>query len=124
MRFVNTKQKEMSYRDYRGRPPNTEGMISLKVDNLTYRTTADMLKRVFEKYGEVGDVYIPRDPYKQESRGFAFVRYYDDRDAEDAIDAMDGSVLDGRELRVQYARYGRPKEDRRRGGYKSSRRRR
>jgi len=38
----------------------------------------------------------------------------------DAIDAMDGSVLDGRELRVQYARYGRPKEERRR----SSRRRR
>jgi len=109
---------------YGRRPPNTEGMISLKVDNLTYRTTGDMLKRVFEKYGEVGDVYIPRDPYKQESRGFAFVRYYDDRDAEDAIDAMDGSVLDGRELRVQYARYGRPKEDRRRGSTRSSRRRR
>jgi len=67
---------------YGRRPPNTDGMISLKVDNLTYRTTADMLKRVFEKYGEVGDVYIPRDPYKQESRGFAFVRFYDDRDAE------------------------------------------
>jgi len=109
---------------YGRRPPNTDGMISLKVDNLTYRTTADMLKRVFEKYGDVGDVYIPRDPYKQESRGFAFVRFYDDRDAEDAIDAMDGSVLDGRELRVQYARYGRPKEDRRRTSTRSSRRRR
>lgn len=96
------------------RPANTEEMVSLKVDNLTYRTTSDMLKRVFEKYGEVGDVYIPRDPYKQESRGFAFVRFYDERDADDAIDAMDGAILDGRELRVQHARYGRPREERRR----------
>lgn len=97
------------------RPANTDEMISLKVDNLTYRTTPEMLKRVFEKYGEVGDVYIPRDPYKQESRGFAFVRFYDERDADDAIDAMDGAILDGRELRVQHARYGRPRDDRRRG---------
>ena len=96
------------------RPANTESMVSLKVDNLTYRTTPEMLKRVFERYGEVGDVYIPRDPYKQESRGFAFVRYYDERDADDAIDAMDGSILDGRELRVQHARYGRPRDERRR----------
>jgi len=89
-------------------PPNTEGMVSLKVDNLTYRTTAEVLKRVFEKYGDVGDVYIPRDPYTQDSRGFAFVRYYDERDADDAIDRLDGSLLDGRELRVQLAKHARP----------------
>ena len=89
-------------------PPNTDGMISLKVDNLTYRTTPEMLKRVFEKYGDVGDVYIPRDPYTQESRGFAFVRYFDDRDADDAISGLNGVLLDGRELRVQMAKHARP----------------
>nr|BAG54327.1 unnamed protein product [Homo sapiens] len=55
-------------------PPDVEGMTSLKVDNLTYRTSPDTLRRVFEKYGRVGDVYIPRDRYTKESRGFAFVR--------------------------------------------------
>lgn len=90
-------------------PPDVEGMTSLKVDNLTYRTSPDTLRRVFEKYGRVGDVYIPRDRYTKESRGFAFVRFHDKRDAEDAMDAMDGAVLDGRELRVQMARYGRPR---------------
>jgi splicing factor, arginine/serine-rich 2 len=113
----------MSRRD-RG-PPNTEGMISLKVDNLTYRTTPEMLRRVFEKYGDVGDVYIPRDPYTQESRGFAFVRYYDDRDADDAIDALNGTLLDGRELRVQLAKHARPpmtSSYSRRSGPSSSRR--
>ncbi|KAF6029567.1 hypothetical protein EB796_012136 [Bugula neritina] len=55
-------------------PPAITGMTSLKVDNLTYRTSTDDLKRVFDKYGEIGDIYIPRDAYSMESRGFAFVR--------------------------------------------------
>ncbi|RZF33835.1 hypothetical protein LSTR_LSTR008958 [Laodelphax striatellus] len=100
-------------------PPRIEGMISLKVDNLTYRTTPEDLRRVFERCGEVGDIYIPRDRFSRESRGFAFVRFYDKRDAEDALDAMHGRLLDGRELRVQMARYGRPTSP-----YRRSRRRR
>ncbi|GFU33582.1 hypothetical protein NPIL_226081 [Nephila pilipes] len=101
--------------------PNIDGMTSLKVDNLTYRTTPEDLKRVFEKYGDVGDVYIPRHPYTRESRGFAFVRFFENRDAEDAMDSLDGYILDGRELRVQMARYGRPGDPRR--GSRSRRRR-
>ncbi|XP_019867051.1 serine/arginine-rich splicing factor 2 isoform X3 [Aethina tumida] len=95
-------------------PPRIDGMVSLKVDNLTYRTTPEDLRRVFERCGEVGDIYIPRDRFTRESRGFAFVRFYDKRDAEDALDAMDGRMLDGRELRVQMARYGRPTSPHRR----------
>lgn len=41
-------------------------------------------------------------------------RFYDKRDAEDALEAMDGRMLDGRELRVQMARYGRPTSPQRR----------
>ncbi|XP_022916570.1 serine/arginine-rich splicing factor 2 isoform X2 [Onthophagus taurus] len=103
-------------------PPRIDGMVSLKVDNLTYRTTPEDLRRVFERCGEVGDIYIPRDRFTRESRGFAFVRFYDKRDAEDALDAMDGRMLDGRELRVQMARYGRPTSPHRR--YSRSNRRR
>lgn len=101
----------------RRRPPDIEGMVSLKVDNLTYRTTPESLKRMFERYGDVGDVYIPRDRFTQESRGFAFVRFYDERDADDAIKALDGSTMDGRELRVQLAKHARPAQSSgRRGG--------
>ena len=92
----------------------------IKVDNLTYRTTPEDLRRVFERCGSVGDIYIPRDRYvfyyilyfayivcsykscfshTRESRGFAFVRFYEKRDAEEALQEMDGRVLDGRELR-------------------------
>ena len=62
----------MAYSGGRG-PPSISGMTSLKVDNLTYRTTPEDL-RVFEKYGKIGDIYIPRDKFTRESRGFAFVR--------------------------------------------------
>uniref|UniRef100_A0A8D2HIZ2 RRM domain-containing protein n=1 Tax=Urocitellus parryii TaxID=9999 RepID=A0A8D2HIZ2_UROPR len=57
-------------------PPNVEGMTSLKVENLTYRTSPNTLRRVFQKYGPVGDVYIPRDRFTKKSRGFAFVRFH------------------------------------------------
>merc|ERR1712241_1239041 len=99
-------------------PPNVDGMVSLKIDNLSYRTDTETLRRKFGKYGEIGDVYIPKDRRNGESRGFAFVRYLDKRDAEDAIDGLNGMDLDGRELRVDYARHERPPLDRRseRGG--------
>ena len=105
------------------RAPEISTMTSLKVDNITYRTTIDDLKRIFDKYGEIGDVYIPRDR-RGESRGYAFVRFHDRRDAEDAMDSVHGKVIDGRELRVQMARYGRPadRSDRDRS-YRSNRRR-
>ena len=35
-------------------PPDTDSMVSLKVDNLTYRTTPEDLRRAFQKYGKIG----------------------------------------------------------------------
>ena len=40
------------------------------------------LQPLFDKYGDVGDIYIPTERGTGRSRGFAFVRYYDKRDAE------------------------------------------
>ncbi|XDB67010.1 hypothetical protein ABFV05_020626 [Capra hircus] len=92
---------------YNRPPPNVGDLISLKVDNLTNRISHRTLRRIFEKYGPIGDVYMPRDRFTLESRGFAFVRFQDKRHAEEAMDALDGVMLDGRELRVQMARHGR-----------------
>ena len=69
----------MSYRsrqevDRRATPPNIDTMYSLKVDNLTYRTRVEDLRRCFEKFGPIGDIYIPRDQFSRSSRGYAFIR--------------------------------------------------
>jgi len=61
--------------DQRSTPPNIDVMHSLKVDNLTYRTRVEDLRRVFEKYGPIGDIYIPRDQFSRSSRGYAFIRF-------------------------------------------------
>ncbi|KAJ1058087.1 hypothetical protein K5549_015409 [Capra hircus] len=72
---------------YNRPPPNVGDLISLKVDNLTNRISHRTLRRIFEKYGPIGDVYMPRDRFTLESRGFAFVRFQDKRHAEEAMDA-------------------------------------
>ncbi|KAL0357076.1 UNVERIFIED_CONTAM: Serine/arginine-rich splicing factor SC35, partial [Sesamum calycinum] len=79
---------------------------SLLVLNVNFRTTADDLFPLFEKYGNVIDVFIPRDRRTGESRGFAFVRYMYKDEAQKAVDKLDGRVVDGREIAVQFAKYG------------------
>jgi len=93
--------------EYRRPPSDVDNMVSLRVDNLPYRTHPEDLKPLFEKYGDVGDIYIPSERGTGRSRGFAFVRYYDRRDAEDALDELNGRTYDGRELRIKIDE-GRP----------------
>ncbi|CAF0935757.1 unnamed protein product [Adineta steineri] len=82
-------------------------MHSLKVDNLAYRTRVVDLQRCFERFGPIGDIYVPRDQFSHSNRGYAFVRFLEKRDAQNAINRMDGADIDGREVRVQLARYNR-----------------
>ena len=51
------------------------GTISLYVRGLTDRVSAQELREACEKYGEVRDVYVPRDYYTKRPRGFAYVEY-------------------------------------------------
>jgi len=85
---------------FRRPPRDMESMTSLRVGNLPYSCMAEDIMPLFEKYGDVGDVYFPKERDTGRSRGFAFVRYYDKRDAEDAVDALNGRQYDGRELRI------------------------
>ncbi|KRY91726.1 Serine/arginine-rich splicing factor 2 [Trichinella pseudospiralis] len=102
----------------RAPPPKIEGMTSLKIDNLSARTGPAELRRAFEKFGEIGDIHIPRDRWTRDSRGFAFVRFHSRRDAEEAMARMDGRRVDGRQVHIVMARYGRPIDDRERESYR------
>ncbi|MXQ97957.1 hypothetical protein E5288_WYG015738 [Bos mutus] len=93
--------------NYSRPPPNVGDLMSLKVDNLTDRISHSTLRCIFEKYGPIGDVYILRDRFTQESRGFAFICFHDKHHAEEAMDALDRVMLDGHVLQVQMARRGR-----------------
>ncbi|KAM7257378.1 hypothetical protein ACFE04_013119 [Oxalis oulophora] len=87
-------------------PPDIKDTYSLLVLNITFRTSADDLFPLFDKYGKVVDVFIPRDRRTGDSRGFAFVRYKYADEAQKAVEKLDGKLVDGREIMVQFAKYG------------------
>ncbi|MHC4958539.1 MAG: RNA recognition motif domain-containing protein [Planctomycetota bacterium] len=75
----------------------------LFVGGLSWDTTADDLRAAFEKLGRVSDAAVVTDRDTGRSRGFGFVTMADRRDAARAIDEMDGSELDGRNIVVNIA---------------------
>ncbi|XP_038990181.1 serine/arginine-rich splicing factor SC35-like isoform X1 [Phoenix dactylifera] len=74
----------------RSGPPDIRDTYSLLVLNISFRTTADDLFPLFDRYGKVVDVFIPRDRRTGDSRGFAFVRYKYADEAQKAVDKLDG----------------------------------
>ncbi|CAE7231828.1 rsp-4 [Symbiodinium natans] len=81
------------------RIPDVNHLHSVKIDNISCSqdeviSVKEELREKFSKFGEIGDVYIPRD------RNFAFVRYLEKSDAQDAVDAMDGKDIMGMEVSV------------------------
>ncbi|WOL13781.1 serine/arginine-rich splicing factor SC35 [Canna indica] len=90
----------------RSGPPDIRDTYSLLVLNISFRTTADDLFPLFDRYGKVVDVFIPRDRRTGESRGFAFVRYKYADEAQKAVERLDGRNVDGRNIMVQFAKYG------------------
>jgi cold-inducible RNA-binding protein len=92
----------------------------LYVGNLSFQTTEDELRQTFGQYGTVNTAQMVMDRETGRSRGFAFVEMADGAEAEAAIQALNGSQLDGRSLTVNEAK---PREERprsasgSRGGY-------
>ena len=76
-------------------------MWTLIVKNLTSRTTEEDLKLMFLKHNrEVVDVCIKNG--KGGKKHFAFVRFYEERDAEDVL-SLGGWIQDGQDLKVEWA---------------------
>lgn len=59
----------------------------LFIGGLSLETNKDSLKDYFEKYGEIVDVVVMRDPATKRSRGFGFVTYADPKSVEDCLAA-------------------------------------
>ena len=84
--------------------------------NLAYATTDDGLKAAFAAYGEVTSARVVTDRETGRSKGFGFVEMPNREEAQKAVDALNGSELDGRPIRVNESN-PKPREDRdRRGG--------
>ena len=76
--------------------------MNLYVGNLSYGTTSDELESAFATFGAVTKATIITDRESGRSKGFGFIEMTDG--GQEALDALNGSELNGRQLRVNEAR--------------------
>ena len=88
-------------------------MKNIFVGNLSFGTTEDGVRSLFESYGTIDRVNVVTDRDTGQARGFAFVEMSNSAEADRAIAELNGRELDGRTLNVNEAR---PKADRGSGG--------
>ena len=88
-------------------------MKNIFVGNLSFGSTEQDVRSMFEQFGSIERVSIVTDRETGKARGFGFVEMANDEEAERAIAALNGANLDGRAINVNEAR---PKEDRGGGG--------
>jgi len=75
----------------------------LYVGNLSFQSTEEDLRELFQKHGTVQSVAIITDRETGRARGFGFVEMSSPAEAQAAIRALDGSTMDGRPLKVNEA---------------------
>ena len=75
----------------------------LYVGNLPFSSTEEDLKDLFGRHGAVSSVAVITDRETGRPRGFAFVEMDEASAADEAMRALDGSDLGGRNIRVNEA---------------------
>jgi cold-inducible RNA-binding protein len=79
-------------------------MTKIFVGNLNFQTTQDDLRAAFSPYGTIDSVNVITDRDTGQPRGFAFVEMASKSEADNAINALNGTELNGRALNVNEAR--------------------
>jgi len=77
--------------------------VKLFVGGLSWGTDDNSLRIKFEKYGTVEDAVVIRDRDTGRSRGFGFVTFASNEEAEMAIENLNDAEFDGRNIKVDRA---------------------
>ena len=91
-------------------------MVNIYVGNLSYNTTEDDLRHMFEAHGAVDRANLAKDRATNRARGFGFVEMPNDSEARTAISALNETELEGRKLMVNEAK-PKPENNSRRDRY-------
>ncbi|KAF9289371.1 hypothetical protein BGZ68_009485 [Mortierella alpina] len=98
-----------------------KGSAKLFIGGLSWNTTDVSLRQGFEEFGQVEDAVVVKDRETGRSRGFGFVTFSNDTEAQSAIDNLNEREFDGRTIKVDRASERAPGGARGgRGGYNSA----
>ena len=89
--------------------------MNIYVGNLSYGIKEEELWSAFEQFGVVESVNIIRDKFSGQSKGFGFVEMPSSTEGQSAINGLNGTEKDGRDLKVNEARPRSEKRGGRRG---------
>ena len=84
--------------------------MNIFVGNISFNSTDEDVRQLFEAYGTVNTVNIITDRDSGQPRGFGFVEMSNSREAQSAIQGLQGKELGGRALNINEAK---PREPRR-----------
>ncbi len=76
----------------------------LYVGNIPWNTSEDDLRNKFSEFGSVDEVLIIKDKISGRSKGFGFVTFNNDDEADAAMNALNGQQFNGRQLNINEAR--------------------
>ena len=76
----------------------------LFVGNLDFKTTEKDLNEMFESFGAIEDVFVVKDHNTNRSKGFGFVTFTEDDDAQKAVSEMNEKEIKGRKITVNVAK--------------------
>ncbi|HEY5773478.1 MAG TPA: RNA-binding protein [Ignavibacteriaceae bacterium] len=82
--------------------------MNIYVSNLGFSVNDQDLKNLFAAYGTVTSAKVIMDKMTSQSRGFGFVEMPDEEAAKKALNELNGSMADGRSIKVTEAR---PREE-------------
>lgn len=99
-------------------------MINIFVGNLDITVTEQQLRELFAAHGTVDTITMVKDRDTGEPRGIAFVEMTQVTEAQGAISALDGTMLNGRRMNVNEARPRLPQNPIRDSGRRDHRRHR
>jgi len=90
--------------DGKGAMQQQQQEASLRITNLSEDVREGDLQDLFGQFGRLQRVYLAKDMATQQSRGFAFVTYYNREDAQRAVKNLNGHGYDNLILQVQFAK--------------------
>jgi RNA recognition motif-containing protein len=85
--------------------------MNIYVSNLSFHTTEEDLKNMFEAYGEVSSAKVILDRVTNKSRGFGFVEMSSDEQGNNAMTGLNQKEIEGRSLSVSIAREKEQRSD-------------
>jgi len=77
--------------------------MNIFIAKLSFRTTSEVLKEIFEEYGEVVSAKVIMDHATGRSKGYGFVEMANDEEAVRAIDELNNAEIEGNKVVVKKA---------------------